>query len=92
MFQTFAQVKPYLPIINAQVFTSNLDTNDKVLPFTTKDARNVTTSASKVQNKLFNDIPKQSTSRNSLDEESKANIASNLSDANKLGISFIFFH
>ena len=57
-----------------------------------KDDGDVTTSPSKVQNELSSDIPKQSTSRNSLDKENKAIIASNLSDASKLGFSFLFFH
>ena len=56
-----------------------------------KDDGDVTTSPSKVQNKLSSDIPKQSTSRNSPDKENKANIASNLFDASKLGLSFLFF-
>ena len=57
-----------------------------------KDDGDVTTSPSKVQNELSSDIPKQSTSRNSLDKENKAIIASNLSDESKLGLSFLFFH
>ena len=74
-----------------KVVTSNLGTNDKVSPLTMKVDGDVTTSPSKVQNKLSSDIPKQSTSRNSPDKENKANIASNLFDASKLGLSFFFF-
>lgn len=39
-----------------------------------KNDGDVTTSPSKVQNKLSTDIPKQSTSRNCLDKENKADI------------------
>ena len=56
-----------------------------------KDDGDVTTSPSKAQNKLSSNIPKQCTSRNSLDKENKANIASNLSNASKLAFSFLFF-
>ena len=57
-----------------------------------KDYREVAKSPSKVQNELSSDIPKQSTSRNSLDKEKKANIAFNLSGGSKLGLAFLFFH
>ena len=56
-----------------------------------KDDGDATTSPSKVQNKLSSIIPKQSTSRNFLYKENKANIESDFSDAIRLGFFFLFF-
>ena len=62
----------------------SLHANNKVLQTSTKDARDVRTIATKVTNKLSNYILKQSASFNSLDRDSKTDIASYCSEDSKL--------